>query len=480
MLDFNKKFKFMRHILYTSFFTAITFCFGCKKLTEQTPFTSIDPKDAFATPDKIEKSSLGMYDALQDAEFLGGRALIYADIRGNDVKIAPYFGNVSTFNMLSSDVIALNCWAGGYKTIYATNLFRKNLALYGTGKIPEASSKQYIAESKFIRALCYFYLVNLYAQPYNFTNDASHLGVPLVLEASTDPFSPANKVARNTVKEVYDQMIKDLTEAFPDLPATYSNVYFDRARATKGAAQGLLARIYLYKQDWGNAIAMCDNVKALGYQLSANAYDNWVRANYISAANKERIFSVAMNNADNPNTNNAIGQHYGARRDISISSTYLSLPNFDNTDARKSAQFIRTVSGNSYTGKYFDNINDSWVPVLRYAEILLIKAEALAQKNAATADPAAIDILKQIRARSSATALTPTTQAALLTNIWDERRMELAFEGHGSFDFLRTKRDIPARLPDHPLQSAVSNFIIFPIPIRETQQNPNLKQNLGY
>ena len=471
----------MKYILHTFSILATTFCFSCKKLIEQTPFTSIDPKDAFSTPDKIEKSSLGMYDALQDAEFLGGRALVYADIRGNDVKIAPFFGNVSTFNMISNDLIALNCWAGAYKTIYAANLFRKNLALYGTGKVNDALNKQYIAESKFIRALCYFYLVNLYAQPYNFTNDASHLGVPLVLEASSDPFSPANKVARNTVKEVYDQMIKDLTEAFPDLPKTYSDVYFDRARATKGAAQGLLARVYLYKRDWNNAITMCDSIKTLGiYQLSSNPYDNWAGAIYTSIANKERIFSVAMNNADNPNTNNAIGQHYGARRDIAISTTYLDLPNFSATDARKSAQFIRVVNGNSYTGKYFDNVNDSWVPILRYAEILLIKAEALTQRDTTIAAPDAIGILNQVRARSNATDLNPITYLELLKNIWNERRIELAFEGQGSFDFLRTKRDIPARPPDHPLQISGSDFVIFPIPIREIQQNSNLKQNPGY
>lgn len=471
-----------RNIKLTVFVMTVTFFFSCSKLTEQLPFTSVSPKDAFSTPERIEKTSMGMYDALQNAEFFGGRALIYADIRGNDVNAPSYFGNMSTFNVLSNDATVLACWTGGYRTIYEANLFIKNLNLYGNGIISNTLVQRYTAEAKFIRALCYFYLVNLYSRPY-VDNVGGNLGVPLILDAAADPLSSVNQVARSTVKQVYDQMIQDLTDAIINLPINYGSVYFNKARATKGAAQALLARVYLYKEDWNNAITMCNNVAAQGYQLAADPYDNWDRAIYTTAVNKERIFSVAMDNTDNPNTNNAIGQHYSAdgRGDITISDDYLNLPNFSNTDARKSDSFIRVVDGESYAGKYFDNINDSWVPVLRYAEILLIKAEALAQNNPGAAAADAINILNAIRARSRATPLAPTTQEALLKDIWNERRIELAFEGHGEFDFLRTRREIPART-GHLKQDWMGNFVILPIPLRETQQNPKLKnqQNQGY
>lgn len=472
----------MKNYIYSALFFIGTVSFlSCSKITEQAPFTDISFKEAFNSPDRIEKSALGMYNALQNAEFLGGRALVYVDLRGNDVNVASFFANIPRFNPLSDNAIVQNCWTGAYRTIYQANVFIKNFNLYGKSLVSPTLSKQYIAEAKFIRSLCYFYLVNLYARPY-VDGAGANLGVPLVLEAVTiDPLNAANKIPRSTVKQVYDQMIKDLTEAYPDLPNSYGTDYFDRARATQGAAQALLARIYLYKNDWDNAITMCDNVTAHGYTLEVDPYNNWKRSNYTTSANKERIFSVAMNTADNPNTNNAIGQHYSAngRGDITISDGYFNLPNFSTTDARQSTQFIRDVDGDSYVGKYYDNVYDSWVPIFRYAEILLIKAEALAQKNTATADPNAITLLRQIRARSGATALAPTTQAALLTNIWDERRIELAFEGHGEFDFLRTKRDIPARA-GHLAQAWNSNFVIFPIPLIETQQNLNLVQNPGY
>ncbi|MGO4288219.1 RagB/SusD family nutrient uptake outer membrane protein [Chitinophaga sp. RAB17] len=469
---------------------AATAMFSCSKVNDQVPYAKMDPKDAFSNPERIEKAAVGMYDALQNKEFFGGRVLIYADTRGLDVNIASYFGDVPTYSMLSNNIYAFNCWSGGYRTINEANFFSMNLKDNEKVVTPEVAAGYY-AEAKFIRSLTYFYLVNTYAQTYTAQAGAVQPGVPLILTAprnGAEATDPANKVPRKSVKEVYDQMIKDLTEAAPSLQISTGDAYADHARATRGAAHALLARIYLYQGDWAKARDFADSVllSTAGYKLDATPAAAFAAANYQSST--ERIFSVAMNGADNPNTNNAIGQHYGAngRQDISISKEYRTLPNFDyQTDLRGKPLFAYNISKTGDTTGFFTkkfagtNPIDSWVPIIRLAEVMLIKAEALARLNTAAPDAAAVALLNAVRGRAKASILAPATQAELITNILTERRIELAFEGQAQFDFQRTHRNIPAHggVNEQPWNG---NYIIFPLPNQEVERNPNMAQNPGY
>ncbi len=461
---------------------------ACSKVNEQEPYVNIDPSQVFNSPARIEKAALGMYDALQNAEFLGGRALIYVDQRGNDVTVSSFFGQIPTFNMLSNNVTALNAWTGAYRSIFEANYFMKNLQM-NEGVIGNEAAKVYYAEARFIRALVYYYVVNIWAQTYVFTPDASHAGIPLVLDAAlngADALNPANKISRSTVRQVYVQMLADLTEASANLPEDWDDAYYNHARATKAAADGLMARIYLTMGDYPNANAKADAVLASprGFDLEEDPIDYFTSENYTTTV--EGIFAVAMNNSDNPNTNNAIGQHYSprGRGDISVSAAYRNLPNFGLTDKRRISPMLRSTGTapnlTYWTGKYYDNTFDSWVPILRLAEIKLIKAEALARQNAGV-DANALAQLMDIRERSNASVIVPpVTQAELIELILNERRMELAFEGFGEIDFLRTKRNIPARPPLQTEQDWNSQLVIWPIPFQETLQNENLAQNPGY
>jgi hypothetical protein len=447
------------------------------------PENAISADDVFSTPDRIEKASVGMYDALQNPNFFGGRVLIYADIRGLDAIPNAFFGQMGFYSSTnSSDGTVATAYQGAYRTIYQANLFIKGF----TPKmdlVTQAKADQYIGEAKFIRSLCFFYLVNLWAQPYNFTADASHPGIPLVLQVEDDPFSSANELPRSSVKAVYDQMETDLLDALTKLPDNPADAFTKVARATKGAANALLARIYLYKGDWAKANASADAViaSAAGYGLNAGNPIIAFRPPYTT---KESIFSVAQSGADNPNTNNSLGQHYGAkaRGDISISLNYINLMD-TSVDLRFRAKggdslVERTGAATFWTKKYAGLTTD-FVPVLRYAEILLIKAEALARQSAAIADPDAIILLNQVRARSNASVLAPVTQAELIDDILKERRIELAFEGQGSFDFNRNKLDIPVH-SGVPLQAWGSDYRVLPIPKYETDKNKKLNQNKGY
>ncbi len=451
---------------------------SCEKSIFEEPYTSLSPTDAFSTADRIEKSATGMYDQLQNAEFFGGRVLIYADIRGIDTRASTYFGQMVNFNtVLSSDGTVQLAWGAAYRTIYESNNFIKNLAA-NPGKITDQRAAELNGEAKFIRSLCYFYLVNLWAQPYKFSADASHLGVPLVLEPAASPFDASNQIPRNTVAEVYNQMETDLLAAEASLPESSTAKGFeDVARATKGAAQALLARIYLYKGDYSKAVTYADKVIAGHYGLNASP-ETAFRTPYTTP---ENIFSVAMNGADNPNTNNAIGQHYAPdkRGDIPISPDYVSLMTV--TDKRRTllTRDYSSSPGTVWTTKY-TGITD-WVPVLRFSEILLTKAEALANL-AAGVDAQALILLNQVHQRSdSESPVVATTKQGLIDAILLERRIELAFEGQGVFEFLRTGRGIPAH-GTVSAQAYGSNYVVLPIPKSDTDKSPILasQQNPGY
>ncbi|MBT2556641.1 RagB/SusD family nutrient uptake outer membrane protein [Hymenobacter sp. ISL-91] len=454
---------------------------SCDVLTQDPP-TAFTIDETFANPTRIEQSLFGVYDGLQDAEFLGGRALIYSDIRsGETSQNTTYFGNVPLFQQLSTDVYATNAWAGGYRTIFSANSFMQNLTA-NQSKVSAEVAAQYTAEAKFVRSLTLFHLVNLFAQPYNFTPDASHPGVVIQLTApksGAEAFDAAALLPRSSVKEVYDQLIQDLTEIIPALPSTYPDAFSRVGRATKGAAQGLLARVYLYKGDYANAALVSKQIIDSG-NFRLNADPGTAFSNYTTA---ESIFSVAHNLQDNPNTNNAIGQHYGVSRrgDIAIKPfADISATIFPADDKRRSL-IVRNATGTPFTNKF--NAVENWTPIVRYPEVLLTRAEALAQTAGVTTE--AVSLLNQVRDRSKGATQVSYTIAnfankqALIDAILTERRLELAFEGFRLYDLLRYKNGVPAH-DGIPAIAYGDDKLIFPIPNRDVLLNPKLVQNPGY
>jgi hypothetical protein len=458
---------------------------GCEVLN-QVPPSALSEAEAFATPDRISKTAIGMYDQLQNAEFLGGRALIYSDIRSDDTNPAGYFTNVPVFNQQANDAFAANAWTAGYRTLYGVNYFQQQLAKY-PGVTTAALETQYVGEAKFIRALVYFHLVNLFAQPYNFTADASHLGVPIQLTApdGATAFDATQNLPRASVREVYAQIEKDLNDAITALPETYASGSFERTgRATKDAARALLSRVYLYKGQYADAATMAGNVISGGRHV-LQALPN--APFQLAARTTETIFSVNMSSADNPNTNNAIGQHYGGtkRADIIVTPyARIDSTQFRSKDRRRTLllnppTYPAATSVNVFTTKYPSGPADD-VMISRYSEVLLNRAEGLAQ-TATGVSTDAITLLNQVRSRSvpnipaypAYTAASFASKQALIDAILFERRLELAFEGHRYYDLMRYKRN-SSRI-NYGDQKAV-----FPIPLADIQQNPNLVQNPGY
>lgn len=461
----------------------LTTATSCDDVLDQSPPFALTQEDAFANADRIQKTVVGMYDQLQNLEFLGGRALIYSDIRSDDTNPASFFGGIGTFTALANDGTVTAAWTGGYRTLYGANFFLQEMPK-NTGRISAELESQYTGEAKFIRALVYFHLVNLFAQPYNFTADASHPGVVLQLTApdAGTAFDPSQAKARSTVREVYTQMEADLTDAIAGLPETYTTPFDKTGRATKDAARTLLSRIYLYQGRYADAARLAgDVVTGARHSLTATPAVPFTLATF---QNAESIFSVAMNVSDNPNTNNALGQHYGRRADISV-NPYALIPvtSFPADDRRRLLLLTPTTipTSNStpliFTKKYNEASAD-YVPIARYAETLLNRAEGLAQV-ATGVSAEAVTLLNQVRDRSkpaataSYTVASFATKQALIDAILLERRLELAFEGHRYYDLMRYKRN-SSRI------AYGTDRAILPIPLIDIQQNPNLVQNPGY
>ncbi|HAI41482.1 MAG TPA: RagB/SusD family nutrient uptake outer membrane protein, partial [Maribacter sp.] len=160
-----------------------------------------------------------------------------------------------------------------------------------------------VGEAYALRGLIYFDLVRMFAQQYNYTADASHLGVPIVLNFDLD-----NEPARSTVAEVYEQIISDMT--------TGISLMSDSSRSgnsntlSPNATRALLAKVYLFKEDWNNAEAMASSVIDSGdYSLISNDnyYDLWTTDN-----SAESIFEISMTETDNVGGNGIAGLYLQA------------------------------------------------------------------------------------------------------------------------------------------------------------------------
>jgi hypothetical protein len=256
---------------------------------------------------------------------------------------------------------------------------------------------------------------------------------------------------RSTVNEVHLQIKKDLEEALADLPATYAAAADTRSRATKGAASGLLSRLHLYRGEWAEAAARAGEVIAA-------APTSALAANYAfyDANTAEDVFTIQMTTTDNSRTGSGGLASYhrpaaqGGRGDAPFSTelaeAYLEEPG-DKRLAISDSAVASDGPRRRFTLKYFDaRTNADNVPIIRMTEMYLNQAEALAELNGV--NQTALDLMNALRTRAGLpewTLTTFTTKEAFVEAILNERRKELAFEGHRRMDLLR--RGKPLRAP---------------------------------
>ena len=460
-----------------------------KALLNPIPDTSLQAEYSFDTPTRILGQVNGIYATLRNGSYLGGRDLMIRDIRGEEFLnlTQNLFTGFETWaqNVNSGSNDALSTWQNAYTTINAANLFIDGIALH-PDVVSSTLIAQYIAEAKFCRALSYHKLVTMYAQPYLKDNGTSP-GVPLRLKGENNTAN--NGLKRSTVAEVYAQILKDLDDAEAGLLATYTGAnataiaLLNTTRAHKNTAIALKTRVYLSMGNYVQVIAEANKLvpAAAPYRAPtgvANALNATISSVFASPwTSAESMFSMPMTVASNIGGQSSLPNQYNGTREYSLNTTapgILAEPTIRSTDARKA--MTRVLSGNTLLTKFPTTLTPflEYIPVIRYAEVMLNLAEASAKTGALTR---AASLLQAIRNRSDATYAFPVgtlaTSANLVTAIRIEKRMEFLGEGFRADDLIREMLTIPAKGSAPSVAPTAPNYI-FPIPNGEISNNPDL------
>ena len=230
---------------------------GCSTdLLNPSPKTSLGELQAFDTKDRVVGQVNGMYAFMKNGNYLGGRYQVYNDIRADNfiAKNTNLVTGYSTWNhsVITSTNEVINLWGAVYAAVNAINIFLEGLdtnwkAGTLTGKITEAEYNQFKSEGLTLRAMCYFDMLMLYAQPYNKDNGASP-GLPLRLKANKT--GAENDLARSKVSEVYTQILADLNAAEPIAIDKYSTDLLNTTRVHKNTIIAFKTRVYLHMGDY--------------------------------------------------------------------------------------------------------------------------------------------------------------------------------------------------------------------------------------
>lgn len=440
---------------------------SCKKFVSvPPPIDQIVNPIPFNDDETATATVIGVYSEMMRSPnlFTNNSTTLYAGMSADEL---VYYSPSSREEFEKNEITQANhnnltlfFWQPAYKFIYAANLCLEQLST--SQKLNPELKNSLIGETRFIRAFCYFYLVNLFGD------------VPLIL---TSDFRSNANLPRTSGITIYEQISRDLQDAYSLLNTSYLTA--DHVRPNKWAAAALLARVYLYRNDWTNAELMSDKVINSGqYNLDSNLNGVFLKGS------AEAIWQLQpVNPVFNTYEANAILQP-----SPSLAPTYLltdSLLNaFEPGDKRKMAWVDSRTYGSQviyypYKYKIYGNSAplDEYYMVFRLAEQYLIRAEARAHQGNLDGARADIDI---IRNRSGLADIIPSTQQALLNAIEQERRIELFAEwGHRWFDLKRTNRADPVLgiiKPDTWQQTD----ILWPIPQDQINLNPSLMQNPGY
>lgn len=433
----------------------------------------------------------------------------------------PDVRSLSVLAHSSSNLRIYEIWQQHYAAVKKANVALEKIPAI---QFDDALKARLIGETKFLRAFYYFNLVRLYGD------------IPLITEYQKFVDAGAYEVAKSPSTEVYAQIEKDLTEAIAALPATYSSP--DVGRATAGAAKALLAKVYLTKASFplSNAASYKDAVARAEEVLSAadggtGTYGYDLNANYAEVFlpafknNKEHVFSAqfksnSLNQGNNeyprsilsgvPGLNGNYAhmvRFYTVGDDKSFSIYKLYRPDDKRRDVTFTRSFTSPTNGRKYAlpiantavandstpfwNKWRDpasasvtNQSAANVPIIRYAEVLLIHAEAENEANGPTAK--AYKSINRVRSRAGLPALTPgLSKNQFRDSVYLDRRLELTYEYQRWFDLIRQKDaagnpSFVANLHKVGKTNAAEKHRLYPLPQSEIDNNSLLVQNPGW
>ncbi len=453
---------------------------GCKKeFLEKSPPDALTEVGFYNSTERAQLGVNAVYVSLQSAWSINLNRIY--DVPSGEVLLSNTvpleYNNFTYFPALNQ---IHDTWRGLYEGIYRANLAIANIPAI---TMTDALKNQYVGEARFLRALFYFDLVNLFG------------AVPLVTQPL--PNTDAALLARTPVVDVYKVIIADLLAAEAGLPVSFSGN--NLGRATKGAAQALLGKVYLYNKDYPNAEKYFLLVINSGrYGLMDNFQEVWHRS---FENNRESIFEVQFADIGGSGSNNRNGSFLPAVNGATGSAlaTKRAFDAFDPADPRRGMSIFKAGdsfapnvsaalsifnpvwSATSYAVKkgmwpiMYVNGNGINYPLMRYADVLLMYAEAANELNKLTEARAAVN---QVRARPSVNmpALTvgnTGSKPTMFNAINKERQVELMFEYIRFNDLRRWGLALQELGPI----GYTAKHALFPIPQLELDINPKLTQN---
>lgn len=416
----------MKNIIKLLFITVLAG--GCSNdFIELTPIADANAEDFFKTANDFEVAVNAAYDVLQDGRLYGSRFEFLLEVRSDNGKFddpasdvgQPF--NIDKFQVAPSNTIVEGAYDALYQGIGRCNAI---LGRIDGADIDQGFAERIKGEAQFLRGLYYFHLVQLFGD------------VPLITtEVSV---SEVDNIKRDPVSEIYNQIEADLMSASNVLPLTYPPS--EAGRATSGATSGILAKVYLTQNKIGLAKTELEKV------INSNVYSLLPSIASVFSPSNEMNAEIVF----------AVRSAKGGDEGRSLAFDYTQNPTiaddlidaYDPTDERLAlAQYVVVSGSRRVPQKYFDNLsvlNDvgTDIPVLRYADVMLLYAEVLNEEGYIAADDSeAFQYLNAVRERSG---LDPYTTAELVNQVtfrdavYRERRLELALEFHRWYDLKRT------------------------------------------
>jgi starch-binding outer membrane protein, SusD/RagB family len=416
------------------------------------------PDIVFANDKNVKSALVGAYNGLSNGAYFGGNSARNGELLAdnNEIVFSGTFNDVSDIyrkEMITVNSDVANMWIAAYNTINITNNVLASLNV-----VNAEDQDQVEGEALFLRGLSYFELVLFFAQPYSAGDITTNLGVPIML---VEDRNSVEKVARNTVEEVYAQIVDDLSTA-ENLLAEGP----DPGKATKEAAAGVLSRVYLQMADYANARDAANRAIGTGnYSLRPNN-----AAVFNTGSTTEDLFDIPVSSVDGVNNMNTFyaSASNGGRGDVEVLAAHEAL--YTGGDGRLGLFYTDPATGDRRVGKWINRYGS--VKVIRLAELYLTRAEANFRLGTTVGATPLADV-DAIRARAGLASVG----AATLANILNERRLELAHEGQRLHDIKRLQGSISQGATVYQYDDPL---LVFPIPQRERNVNGNLDQNEGY
>lgn len=461
-----------KYIYLASLAAAMIGMSSCSDFLEVMPKGRVTTPSFLSSPDGLRAALVGTYSKLYTV--YDGDFMRYADVAGNMLSIVNATESasmISQYNFTSNEDEELGAvgkiWTDTFEAMANAN----NIIQYAPQVIEEypletGNIERILGEALFIRALCHLDICLCYAQPYNYTADASHLGIPVLYKTP----GPDDNEPRKSVAEVYTLICNDLDKAEQLLAdKTSRGQYY----ASLDAVRALHSRVCLYMERWQDAINYAESAMSGKTLAQGQDYFNMYR-NPVN--DSEVIFRFDGDDMGS--------KHRTFYADTAIpADTLMTL--FDSRDTRLA---VLHKDGKRYCMKYEPDLNRLGLNhgdepiVVRTSELYLNAAEAACQLDDFTA---ARGYIKPILERAVDTAyaeevLAATTDAQLLDLVKKERVKELCFEGHNFFDIIRWKMDLVRENATTSIVKRInypSDYFVLPISRYELNANLNMQPN---